>query len=40
MQALNPTSGLTKEVMASDIDAVEYMAADWMIASKTRRYLT
>ena len=38
--AYNPTLGLMNIVTRSDMDAVEYMAADWMMASKTRRYLT
>ena len=39
-QAYSPTLGVTNIVTRSDMDAAEYMAADWMIASKTRRYLT
>ena len=39
-QAYSPTFGLMNIVTSSDMDAAEYMAADWTMAPKTRRYLT
>ena len=40
MHATKPALGLVRTVATRDIDATEYMAADWTMASNALRYLT